>query len=108
EVVVELLVRAGQATDEAPDLGRRSIAKGGLDKLERCGPPLGPRPDVCEDVGLELAPVGLGEQTCRLRSIEAKLVCADLGNLASGTHPRERDGRRLAAGEDDRQPLRRS
>ena len=40
EVVVQLLVGAAQAADELPDLGRRSVAKGGLDELERRGPAL--------------------------------------------------------------------
>ena len=67
EVVVELLVGAAQAPDEPPDLGRRPVAEGGLDELERRRPAFGPCDDVGEDVGLERSPVGLGEEASRSR-----------------------------------------
>ena len=91
EVVVELLVGAAQAPDEPADLGRRPIAERGLDELERRGPAFGPGGDVGEDVGFELAPVRLGEEPRRLGSVEPEVVGPDLGDLARGAQPGERD-----------------
>jgi hypothetical protein len=61
EVVVKVMVCAVQRSDEAADLRRRAIAKGGLDQLERCDPALGPDREVLQDVGIETSAVGLGE-----------------------------------------------
>ena len=105
EVVVQLLIGAAQAADELPDLRRRSVAEGGLDELERRGPAFGPRGDVGDDVRLEVAAVRLGEQPGGLGRVEAQVVRADLGDLAGGAQAGQRDRRRAAAGEHDRQAL---
>ena len=67
QVVVQLVVGTGQTADERTDLAGRPIAEGRMDELERCGPALGARGDIGEDVRLERPAVGLAEQLRRSR-----------------------------------------
>ena len=87
EVVVELLVGAGQAPDESAHLGRRPVAERRLDELERRRPALVwavSRPGRRARV----APVRLGEEARGLGSVEPQVVGPD-----SATSPKPADGR---------------
>ena len=106
EIVVQLVIGAAQAADELADLRRRSVSERGMDELERCGPSFGPRGNIGDDIRLQVAPVRLVEQLGGLDGVEAQVVGPDLRDLTRRAQPGQRDRRRPAAGEYDRQALR--
>ena len=67
KVVVELLIGAGHGADEPADLEGRPVSQSRLDELERRCPPFRPRRNVCEDVGLERAAIGLARRAALFR-----------------------------------------